>query len=268
MADSENARTADDDNGDAMSALNETATGWWRDLRVAAAYLTRLPLPDGEAGDLPLRASRAFGLVGAAIGIAGAVIFWIAAELGVPLAATALLALGAMIAVTGALHERGLAAAAEGICRRAPVDRRLEIMAAGEIGTLGVLVLILSVGLRVAALASFAEPGMAAVALVAAAAASRGALPVLAWQLKPVKADEPASTIDPTTATVGGLLGALIALLCLGPAAGIAAVIIGGAAAVLVGALAQHLIGGRTEQTFGATQQAVEIAILLTAAAV
>jgi len=76
----------------------------------AALFLTRLPLRPAEFPPLPpLReAARHFGLVGALLGLAAGCV-WGLAGMALPSALAALLAVGALLAVTGALHEDGLA---------------------------------------------------------------------------------------------------------------------------------------------------------------
>jgi len=59
----------------------------------------------------------------------------------------------------------------------------------------------------------------------------------------------------------------MLALIALGPAAGVWALIAAAAAAIAVAALAQRLLRGYTGDVLGAVQQAAEIAVLLAAAA-
>ncbi len=77
----------------------------------AAGFLTRLPLPDNAdwAPDRMVRASRYFPLAGALAGACGGLVYWLAAQ-ALPAGVAAGLALAALIALTGALHEDGLGA--------------------------------------------------------------------------------------------------------------------------------------------------------------
>src|SRR5471030_1889603 len=85
--------------------------GWREDLVAAARFLTRLPLADfGAPRSAPLAgAMRAFPLVGILVGLAGWAAFALAAALGLPATIGALLAVATAVALTGALHEDGLA---------------------------------------------------------------------------------------------------------------------------------------------------------------
>src|SRR4030081_150115 len=96
---------------------------WLADLRVAVAFLTRLPMPHPD-GSMPanfVRAQRMFPVVGALIGGAVGLLALGMRALGLPEFAAAALALGAGAILTGALHEDGLADVAG---RIAPGPRR------------------------------------------------------------------------------------------------------------------------------------------------
>lgn len=243
---------------------------WPRDLRVAAVFLTILPLRvEGEiAGSDRAQALRAAPLVGLAVGLVGALVF--AALIGLALSplVAALAALGAMAAATGALHEDGLADFADGL-GGGDAEARLAIMRDSRLGSYGALALVFSIGLRAAALDEIAQSGLAAFALVAAASASRGLMPLLSLWLEPARRDglgaglgEPSQEAVATAAII-----ALLAALLLGPLAGLLAIILGAGAVAGVAALARARLGGYTGDVFGAAQQAAETAILLTAAA-
>ncbi len=245
-------------------------TGWAEDLRVAAAFFTRLPLgPAGAAtGESLARALRAAPLVGLALGLLGAGAFALAHALGLGPLVSALLALALIAASTGALHEDGLADFADGLAGREAAER-LAIMRDSRTGVYGTLALVFSLGLRAAALAQIDSPGPAAAALVAAAAASRGLLPLTTLWLEPARPDGLAAMLGAPhqeAVVTAAALAALAALLLLGPSAGVAALALGLAALWGVAALARHRLGGYTGDVLGAAQQVVEVAVLLVAA--
>ena len=70
------------------------------------------------------------------------------------------LGVAATLAVTGCLHEDGLADTADGFGGGATRERKLEIMRDSRIGVYGVCALVISILIRAGALASLAEPGM------------------------------------------------------------------------------------------------------------
>jgi adenosylcobinamide-GDP ribazoletransferase len=124
--------------------------------------------------------------------------------------------------------------------------------------------------LRAAALAGIGEAVHAGLALIAAHAASRAALPLAMWTLAPARADGlGAATGRPRTslAIAALAIGLLITLAALGPARGAIAFGLAGAAMFGLGVLAYRRIGGYTGDVLGAFEQIGEIVILLTAAA-
>jgi adenosylcobinamide-GDP ribazoletransferase len=250
---------------------DNSPAAWLQDLKAAAIFFTRVPI--AHDGSLTLadlrRAWRAVPAVGALIGLAGGIVFALALWLHLPAVAAALLAVLATAALTGALHEDGLADVADGMGGGDP-DRRIEIMRDSRIGAYGALALASSVGLRAAALAAIAGPGGAILALVAAHAVSRAAIPAVMSRFPPASEEGlgfNAGTPERLSLAVAVGFAAVLALIALGPAAGVWALIAAAAAAVAVAALAQRLFRGYTGDVLGATQQAAEIAVLLAAAA-
>src|SRR5207253_8666617 len=90
-------------------------TRLFADFAAATAFLTRIPAPRpvGHAG-LLADAAWAFPLVGAGIGAVSALVFLLAQLLRLGDWPAALLAVLAGLALTGALHEDGLADTADG----------------------------------------------------------------------------------------------------------------------------------------------------------
>ncbi|MSP47726.1 MAG: adenosylcobinamide-GDP ribazoletransferase [Alphaproteobacteria bacterium] len=232
------------------------------ELVTAVAFLTRLPIRLDAT--LPLAAAaRGFPLAGALVGGIAAAVLALAHGVGIPPLVAAVLAVGAAVAATGALHEDGLADSADGLFSGAARERVLEIMRDSRIGTFGALALILSVGLRAGSLAALAD---GAAALIAVHALSRGWLPWL------MRIDAPART-DGLAAAAGkpeadGVywaagLGITIAVIALGPGPALLAAAVSAGSAAAVAALARRRLGGYTGDTLGATEQAAEIGALL-----
>ena len=244
--------------------------GRWDELRLALGFLTCLPviapaeIPPGALA----QGSWAFPVVGTAIGLLGAGAYALAAALGLPPLAAALSALAVTAVMTGALHEDGLADSADGLFGGADRAQRLAIMRDSRSGTYGVLALVLTVGLRAAALAALGDAGRVAAALVAAHAAARGGFPLLLRALDPARADGLGATAGRPEAGLAwgaAALGGAIALIALGLGAGIVALIVTGAAMALVAGLARRRIGGYTGDILGAAEQVGEIVMLLAA---
>ncbi|WP_071795898.1 adenosylcobinamide-GDP ribazoletransferase [Natronohydrobacter thiooxidans] len=236
--------------------------------RLALMLLTRLPagrLHDPVPG---IGASAwAFPLAGLAVGGGAALALALAATV-LPLPLAVLIALMVQIALTGALHEDGLADCADGIWGGQSPARRLEILRDSRIGSYGALALILSVGLRWQALLLLAETDLplALAALVALAMLSRLAPVLLLTLLPPARAD---GLGHAAKAVTGRMLGAA-ALLALAPAAALLpllpllAVIVAQLALTLgLATFARRRLGGQTGDVLGAGQQLAEIAGLL-----
>lgn len=242
---------------------------WRDDALCAVGFLTRIPVgaraPSGDG--VLARAGWAFPLVGVAVGVAGWVAYEIAAALGLPALAAALLAVGATVLLTGALHEDGLADTADGLGGGATREAKLAIMRDSRSGAYGVLALVFSVGLRAAALAALGD-GEVLGALVAAHALARAALPVAMHRLDPARSDGlGADAGRPGTAVAlwAGGIGILAALIALGGALGVVAVLAASAGMILLALLARRALGGYTGDVLGAIEQTGEIIMLLAA---
>jgi adenosylcobinamide-GDP ribazoletransferase len=238
---------------------------------LATAVLTRLPVAAQAAEEGAVaRASWAFPVVGAGIGMIAALVLFVAAAFGLGEAPAVLLGLVAAGLVTGALHEDGLADTADGFGGGHDRDAKLAIMRDSRQGTYGILALILSIGLRAVALAAIPGPIEAGLALIAAHAAARAFLPAAMVVLKPARADglgAMAGTPSELTALAALAIGILAALTLLGPVRGAAALILSGIAVAATAALARRQIGGYTGDVLGAIEQVGEIVMLLAAAA-
>ncbi len=240
---------------------------WAADLHLAGVFLTRLPLGSLMRAGTPARAVRAYPVVGAAVGAAGGGTLLAAAALGLPAPAAAGLAVGVTILVTGALHEDGLADVADA-CGPADRDQRLAVMRDSRVGTFGVLALVLSVLLRVAALAGPA-PLVAAAGLAGAAGAARAGPAVLLHAMPPARGDGLAAGVGrPDRETLGwavglGALALVLPAVAAGPTAAAAMALAVAAATAGAGFLAHRLVGGLTGDTLGAGIQAAEITALL-----
>ena len=231
-----------------------------RDVPAAFGLLTRIPVPftaprPAGAWAWPL-VGLAVGGLAAGIGVAAS-----AAGLAAPLVAVLVLAVQA--ALTGGLHEDGLADCADGFWGGRDKARRLEIMKDHQIGSYGGLALGLVMLARWSALVILISAGHWAV-IVAAAALSR--LPMAA-----IMALLPNARGAGLSASVGAPPAAAVAAgLALG--FGLAVLLVGGLALGLLVAtlvaglgvlgLAKAKIGGQTGDVLGAAQVLAEVAAL------
>ncbi len=228
----------------------------------AVQFMTRLPVP-GWVGHGPgqlERAARYFPLAGLLVGALGAAVLG-TARVGLPPLVAAGLAVAAVAALTGALHEDGLADTADGLLGGWTRDDALRIMKDSRIGAFGAAALVLALGLKVAALA-----GLPALAWVASSAASRLA-PVCVMALLPyarqVDAKSAAVAAGPGGLAVAALCG-LLPLLLLGWRA-LPALVLAAALTVGLALWFRRRLGGYTGDCLGAVQQVTELGILLAA---
>ncbi|AVO36418.1 adenosylcobinamide-GDP ribazoletransferase [Pukyongiella litopenaei] len=238
-----------------------------RDLALALVLLTRLPLPGlpDAAFQAQARAAWAFPVAGLAVALPAGVLGWGALSAGLSAMVAAGLLLAAQILLTGAMHEDGLADCADGFWGGWSIARRLEIMADSRIGTFGTLALILSLGLRWAALAALL-PLAGIGAVIAAAVLSRAGLPILMIALPPARPGGLSRGFGTPRWPVAALAVAL-GLGLASAASGPDALAVALSAAMAIGAtgwLARIKIGGQTGDVLGAAQQMSEIAALLT----
>jgi adenosylcobinamide-GDP ribazoletransferase len=248
-------------------------SGWWRDCCIAGTFLTRFPFPAVKGGDKKgalAVASRAFPVVGAAIGLISGIFLMAAAGLDLHPLACAFVALAVSALVTGALHEDGLADVADGFGSGKTAAESLKIMRDPRLGVFGVLAVVLSIGIRAGTLGGLPGPGVAIAALIAAHALSRGLLPAVLAIMTPARKSglaHKAGTPDDESWATALVLGGLLAFLFLGPMGGLMAIIAAVAAVAVVVWLANRQVGGVTGDVLGAQQQMAEIAVLVAAAA-
>jgi adenosylcobinamide-GDP ribazoletransferase len=235
---------------------------------VAVAFLTRVPLPPvmPRQGDLR-RALAAFPLVGLGVAAIGVGVRALAEALWGPLVGTVTAVL-AMVAVTGALHEDGLADTADGLFGGSERSARLAIMRDSRIGTYGALALAGLLGLRVALTAPLPTADFARAA-VCGAVLGRAALLPLAARLPAVPGSSSALIAGSTSPGVKAAAAATVAL-TLAAAAGVWAPVPLAAATVALTAVTRALrrrVGGLTGDTLGATVCAVDLAAVAAVAA-
>ena len=238
-----------------------------QDLWVALGLLTRLPLPARDWDDArpAALAAWAYPLVGLVVGAIAACVAYCAHKFGAPAMVTAGLALTAMIVITGAMHEDGLADSADGLWGGNSAERRLEIMKDSHIGAYGVIALILGLGLRWAALSALIAGGAIFAPLIAAAIISRSAMAYV-MDIMPNARETGLSHMTgrpgkPATRITAGI-AAVAALVGFGWS-GLWLIAVAGLAILACAQIAQRKIAGQTGDILGATQQVTEIALLI-----
>jgi adenosylcobinamide-GDP ribazoletransferase len=146
---------------------------------------------------------------------------------GTPLLAGAI-ALGCNVAITGALHIDGLADSADGLLPHATTERRLAIMKTPDVGAFGLAVVVITLLVAWASLATIAsdvhavwdEQGATAVgAIVLASVAARVGMALTLKSMRPARPGGLSAAFQSTqTTTRSSLLLALLIGLCWGAA--------------------------------------------------
>jgi adenosylcobinamide-GDP ribazoletransferase len=232
-------------------------------VRSALGFLTAF----GGSAPAEKRAVPWFAAVGALLGLLVGAVWWGAGELWPPLVA-ATIAVAVDAALTGMLHLDGLADAADGLLPPLDRPRRLAVMADPHAGVFAVVVVVLTLGLRVAALATLDPDPLLLAGLWGAARAAMGVtLAVVPYARK----EGGLATAFAGTSAAPSLVTGAAALALTGVAGGFpegaaaAAGLVVGAAAVVT--LAVRRLGGYTGDVLGAAGIVGETCGLLLAAA-
>ena len=242
---------------------------------IALQFLTRLPIParlQTVWGMEDLRDSvHMFPLVGVLVGLGASLVYAAAVFCNLPPVIAAILAVATQILMTGALHEDGLADVCDGFGGGRTREEKLAIMRDSRLGTYGAIGLILSLGLRIAAIGAIAHPVDVTLALTAAAALSRAAMPVAMWLLPQARTEGLAASAGRPQrgrVLVGVGLGVVVSLLCMPFLAAGIAIVASAVCGRMLLSLSRRQISGVTGDVLGGIQQATEASCIVAAAAI
>ncbi|WP_025899659.1 adenosylcobinamide-GDP ribazoletransferase [Sneathiella glossodoripedis] len=255
------------------SELQKKYNGSWvHDFLIALVFLTRLPVRlniQFSMKNVGL-ASRVFALIGIIVGGLSAGVYWLAFNVGIPPVLGAMLAVSAQIILTGALHEDAIGDVADGFGGGVDKDKKLEIMRDSRVGTYAVVTLILIIGIKVSAIASYPGTWFTFGILLSAATCSRGLMGAAMYFMPAARADGLGASAGrpPVSAALTSLAFAIIIpVILLGPYAGSIAVFSAIAGALFIGFIAYRQIGGQTGDVLGSIQQISECAFFISMAA-
>lgn len=227
------------------------------------SFLTPLGRATTPGPDAPFH----FPVVGAGLGLVLGLV-WVALDGSVPHLLLAGLLVATDLALTGMLHMDGLADSADGLLGHLPRRRRLAVMSEPQTGAFALAVVTITLWLRAAALASFAEPQP--LLLASLWCASRTSMAVALGSLPYARAGGLATTMTGASGLPAGILGVALTAGLVGwsgraALAGVAAATV---AAAAVHALAFRRLGGFTGDTVGAAGVVGETIGLMLAAVV
>lgn len=231
-----------------------------RTFLAALSFLTIIPSPGNVP---PGRAAIFFPLIGAILGAAGAGLF-IAANLAFPPAIAALIAVTFWTIISGVLHEDGLADVADAMRAGRTREKMLAILKDSRIGTYGAVAIVLSLLARWQALQHIPSPRVLEVCILAQSV-PRAAMVALAWLSRP-SGEGLGYAFSSSLSTTGALIAiaqGVIASMLLGWRAGL--LILLGAYLIIRAARTYFYkrIGGINGDCLGATEQLLEIFILI-----
>jgi len=236
-----------------------------RDVFAAIGLLTRIPVPvDGEvATRRGAYAAWAYPLAGVVVAIPVVLVALAFQGFGAGVAVG--VALLTLVVMTGAMHEDGLADAADGLWGGWDKARRLEIMKDSRIGVYGVLALVLFVLVRWSALGTLLDNDAIWVWVGAIVAGRTAMVWVMTLLPNAREGGLSASVGRPRQAHGWAATGlALVVLVATVPglvAASAVAILV----ACLAGLIARAKIGGQTGDILGATGVLVETTVLVAA---
>tara|TARA_R110002096_G_scaffold377058_2_gene570930 strand:- start:11479 stop:12243 length:765 start_codon:yes stop_codon:yes gene_type:complete len=241
------------------------------DILAAFSLLTRLPVPvdHARAGARNGIATWAYPIVGAGIGALTGVVLTIAMALMLPSGMAAALALLTMIALTGAMHEDGLADCADGFWGGQTTQRRLDIMKDSAIGVYGTVILIVFLLAEYTAIEALIF-GSPILTFAGIGAATRLPMVLAMFVMPNARGSGLSAGVGAPPALsvqIAIVLALLIAVITLGWA-GILVLFVAILAALIVGLIANAKIGGQTGDVLGAMQKCASVAAFATVLAI
>jgi adenosylcobinamide-GDP ribazoletransferase len=252
----------------------EILKDWWEAFAVSMAAFAGPPLRMFGIETTKLKKDqlavsvRGFPVAGLVFGLIAALVYGIADLLGLPPLIAALLAVATLVFLGGGGNEGEFARLADALMDGGTKAQQLARLKEEALGSYGIAVLIICLGLRVGALSSLNGAGAVTAALVAALSVSYAALAVVLYALPPARrsgfaylAGRPGAD----QAVIAVLMAALIAFLFLklDPLVTVVALAIGALGALKFAWFAHRNLGGTTRAVLGGVQQGAEIGVLL-----
>lgn len=241
-------------------------------LRLAVGTLTIIPSGPLPAIDRPLaaRAMIIAPLAVAPLAAATAAVGWLAGLGELPALVVGLLMVGVMALGSRVMHLDGLADTVDGLGSGWDRGRSLAIMARGDVGPMGVVALVITLGLQAAALGEVVADLRGALLAAVIICASRAVLVlVCVRRVPPARAQGLGAAVAGSVPTASAIVAWLAVLLITGAGAwllgfGVPGVVVGTAAAglVVIGLvrLCVRRLGGVTGDVMGA---AIELALTI-----
>ncbi len=255
------------------TAPSEWHNVWWRELIIAAKYLTRLRIP---LSGLPDRAQIGgslawFPLIGALIGAFGGLIDGIGiALLHLPPTVTSCLAVLGMMWLTRGLHEEQLATLANQYGELGDRSRRIGWLKEERAVRYGTITLIFIILLRVNTIASLDSVELVLAALIVSGAWSHALISVAAGWLRPLSGDPVADHFgqpQPIRVLIALGLGAVTMLAVMTAGAPLAMLVSSLVAVAVIFFASRTMRGYYNGALLGGLQQLSDLAVICALAA-
>lgn len=232
------------------------------DLKVALAFLTRIPINHGP--QISLRRSAAlFPLVGALIGLIGGLVFYVSSAILPPLVSASISIL-VTVAITGAFHLDGLADICDGLIGGWDREERLKILKDSRHGTYGVAAISLQLILQVCLLSAL-SPRDGLFTLIVLHTLSR-LVPIFLMLIPATSGhDGMGASVSREIGAKEPLVGSLITVLLIAPIMGLNFLLLCAILFLTLSIFALWVIrkiGGMVGDAFGAGEQISETMIL------
>jgi adenosylcobinamide-GDP ribazoletransferase len=232
------------------------------DLKVALAFLTRIPINHGP--QISLRRSAAlFPLVGALIGLIGGLVFYVSSAILPPLVSASISIL-VTVAITGAFHLDGLADICDGLIGGWNREERLKILKDSRHGTYGVAAISLQLILQVCLLSAL-SPRDGLFTLIVLHTLSR-LVPIFLMLIPATSGhDGMGASVSREIGVREPLVGSLITVLLIAPIMGLNFLLLSAILFLTLSIFALWVIrkiGGMVGDAFGAGEQISETMIL------
>jgi adenosylcobinamide-GDP ribazoletransferase len=234
----------------------------FNDLKVALAFLTRIPINHGP--QISLRRSAAlFPLVGALIGLIGGLVFYLSSAILPPLVSASISIL-VTVAITGAFHLDGLADICDGLIGGWNREERLKILKDSRHGTYGVAAISLQLILQVCLLSAL-SPRDGLFTLIVLHTLSR-LVPIFLMLIPATSGhDGMGASVSREIGAREPLVGSLITVLLIAPIMGLNFLLLSAILFLTLSIFALWVIrkiGGMVGDAFGAGEQISETMIL------
>ena len=243
---------------------------FFKDILLSLSFLTRIPISKDLVFERNLMdAAWSFPLIGALVGFLGGIVALLLSYFNIPPIIISLITIGAIILLTGGLHEDGLADTADGFGSNKNPEDKINIMRDSQIGVYGTLALIIAISVKAFALTELINKDpffTCIIALIVSGALSRSTIVGIAFFLEKASETGLASFAGKPKANGAGmcfLISILFCIFLLPLTKVLAAMFLSIVTTVVIGFLSKKQINGYTGDILGTTQILSETAILI-----